>query len=167
MTHAIFCTLKSAADATIALELLKMAKFTSSKISILMPANEHTHDFEVSSGTKLKEGAMLGAITGVALGGSLGWLAGIGALAIPGIGPIIAAGPIMGAITGGAVGGTICGIAGALVGLGVPEVEAKDFELKIQDGRYLLSVHSESAAEASSAKSILAHAGARDFSLSD
>jgi hypothetical protein len=98
------------------------------------------------------------------VGGALGWLAGIGALAIPGVGPFIAAGPIMAALGGAAVGAAVGGITGALVGMGIPEYEAKRYEGKIKAGNILISVHSESAEESKRAKEIFEQAGAQDIS---
>ncbi len=83
---------------------------------------------------KAPEGAATGATAGGLLGGALGWLAGIGALAIPGVGPFVAAGPIMAALGGAAVGATAGGITGTLVGLGIPELEAKQYDEKIRGG---------------------------------
>src|SRR6185436_19159437 len=107
------------------------------------PENAGTKDFATEKHTKAPEGAATGAGTGAAVGGALGWLAGIGALAIPGLGPLIAAGPIMAALSGAAVGGTLGGITGALIGMGIPEFEAKRFEGKIKGGSALVSVHTD------------------------
>ena len=98
------------------------------------------------------------------VGGTLGLLAGIGALAIPGAGPFIAAGPIMGALSGAAVGGATGGLIGALVGLGIPELEAKQYEGKVRAGNILIAVHAESGDERSRAKEVLKEAGATDVS---
>src|SRR5258705_11040171 len=113
--------------------------------------------------TKAPEGAAAGAGTGVVLGGALGWLAGIGALAIPGVGPLIAAGPIMAALSGAAVGGAVGGITGALVGMGIPEYEAKRYEGKIKGGNILISVHSDNRDETKKAKEIFEQAGAKEI----
>lgn len=102
----------------------------------------------------------------MAVGGILGWLAGIGTLAIPGIGPLIAAGPIMAALSGAAVGGTLGGITGALVGLGIPEYEAKQYEGKLKQGAALISVHSEDADQTERAKQLMQAAGGEDISSS-
>src|SRR6202012_6063808 len=104
---------------------------------------ETSRDFAHEKHTKAPEGAATGAGTGGVLGGALGWLVGIGALAIPGVGPFIAAGPIMAALGGAAIGGAVGGIAGALIGLGTPEYEAKRYEGKIKSGNVLISVHTE------------------------
>jgi hypothetical protein len=166
MTHAIFCTVKTSTEATTIVERLKVAGFTANDISVLMPDSQGSKNFAVDNETKAPEGATIGASTGAVLGGSLGWLAGIGALAIPGVGPLIAAGPIMAALTGVALGGAVGGVSGALIGMGVPEYEAKRFEGKIKGGRCLISVHSENSDETEKAKKIFENAGAEDISSS-
>ena len=98
------------------------------------------------------------------LGGAMGWLLGVGALAIPGLGPFIAAGPIMAALAGAGVGGTVGGIAGALVGMGIPEYEAKRYEGRVKDGGILLSVHSDNSDWTKRAKMIMEATGAQDIS---
>src|SRR6187200_1421571 len=159
MAKAVFCTLKTTAQATQVVGLLKAAGFTSGDISVLMPNSSGTKEFAVDNETKAPEGAATGAGTGALLGGGLGWLAGIGALAIPGLGPLIAAGPIMAALTGAAVGGTVGGVTGALIGMGIPEYEAKRFEGKVKGGHALISVHSDNSAETARAKEIFEATG--------
>jgi hypothetical protein len=117
--------------------------------------------------TKAPEGATTGVTTGAMLGGGLGWLAGIGALAIPGIGPFIAAGPIMAALAGATVGGAVGGITGALVGMGIPEYEAKRYEGFVKDGGILLSVHSDNSDQTKRAEEVLKRTGAQDIAASD
>lgn len=143
-------------------DALKAAGFRNTDISVLFPENVGTKDFAHKKGTKAPEGATAGAGTGVVIGGALGWLAGIGALAIPGVGPFIAAGPIMAALAGAGVGGTIGGIAGALIGMGIPEYEAKRYEGRVKNGGILLSVHSDSSDWTKKAKDILERTGAQD-----
>src|SRR6188768_3300169 len=126
-------------------DALRAAGYRNTDISVLFPENEGTKDFAHEKGTKAPEGAATGAGTGVVLGGALGWLAGIGALAIPGVGPLIAAGPIMAALSGAALGGTVGGNTGALVGMGIPEFEAKKYEGKLKSGGSLISVHSDNS----------------------
>ncbi len=166
MAHAIFCTLKTSAEAATAVDRLKTLGFTASDISVLMPDDQGTKDFAVDNQTKTPEGATIGVGTGAVIGGGLGWLAGIGALAIPGVGPLIAAGPIMAALTGVALGGAVGGISGALIGMGIPEYEARQFEGKLKGGRCLLSVHSENADETTQAKAVFEQVGAEDISMS-
>src|ERR1035437_1962703 len=125
-------------------DALKAAGFRNTDISVLMPENVGTKDFAHEKGTKAPEGATTGARTGAVVGGTLGWLVGIGALAIPGLGPFIAAGPIMAALAGMGVGGAIGGITGALIGMGIPEYEGKRYEGRIKEGGNLLSVPSHS-----------------------
>src|ERR1700675_1082619 len=126
---------------------LKAAGFSNRDISVLFPQSAGSKDFAHEKGTKAPEGASAGAGTGVVLGGALGWLMGVGGLAIPGVGPFIAAGPIMAALAGAGVGGAVGGIAGALVGMGIPEYEAKRYEGKIKAGNILISVHSDNGDE--------------------
>ncbi len=166
MAHAIFCTVKTSIDATTVVDRLKASGFTSGDISVLMPDSQGSKEFAVDNETKSPEGATIGGGAGAVLGGSLGWLAGIGLLAIPGVGPLIAAGPIMAALGGAAMGGTIGGVSGALIGMGLPEYEAKRFEGKLKGGRCLLSVHSENSDETEKAKKIFEQAGAEDISTS-
>src|ERR1700743_24173 len=120
-------------------------------------------DFAAEKNTKAPEGATTGVGVGGAVGGTLGLLAGIGALAIPGVGPLIAAGPIMGALAGLGVGGAVGGMVGALVSLGIPEYEAKRYEGRVKDGGILLSVHCDTSEEISKAKDILKETGAEDI----
>jgi hypothetical protein len=144
-------------------DALKAAGFRNTDISVLFPENVGSKDFAHEKGTKAPEGAATGGGTGAVLGGVLGWLVGIGALAIPGLGPFIAAGPIMAALAGMGVGGAIGGITGALVGLGIPEYEAKRYEGRVKQGGILLSVHSDSAEWTKRAKAILEGTGAQDI----
>jgi hypothetical protein len=143
---------------------LKAAGFSNRDISVLFPESAGTKDFAVAKATKAPEGATAGAGTGAVVGGAMGWLLGIGALAIPGLGPFIAAGPIMAALAGAGVGGTVGGITGALVGMGIPEYEAKRYEGRVKDGGILLSVHSDSSDWTKRAKEILEATGAQDIS---
>src|SRR5437773_688551 len=114
--------------------------------------------------TKAPEGATTGAATGGATGGVIGLLAGIGALAIPGVGPFIAAGPIMAALSGAAVGAATGGVVGGLIGLGIPEIEAKRYEEKLKRGNYLIAVHTDEKEDVDRAKQIFKAAGAEDIS---
>lgn len=147
-----------------AVDALKAEGFYTNDISVLMPDSAGSQDFAHTKGTKAPEGAATGAGTGAVVGGTLGLLAGIGALAIPGIGPFIAAGPIMAALAGAGVGGALGGIGGALIGLGIPEYEAKRYEGFVKDGGILLSVHAESSDEVAKAKKCLEQTGAKDIS---
>src|SRR5438552_2651077 len=147
-----------------AVDALRDAGFRSTDISVLFPENVGTKDFAHEKGTKAPEGATTGASAGAVVGGALGWLTGIGALAIPGLGPFIAAGPIMAALAGAGVGGAVAGIAGALIGLGIPEYEAKRYEGRVTKGGILLSVHSDNSDWTKRAKDILERTGGQDIS---
>lgn len=162
---AVFCIARDEAQAVNIVERLRTAGFSNNSISALLPDKRGTRDFAHEQHTKAPEGAATGAGTGGVLGGALGWLAGIGALAIPGVGPLIAAGPIMAALSGAAVGAALGGISGALIGLGLPEFEAKQYEGKIRSGNVLLSVHSESHEQTNTAKRIFEEAGATDIKV--
>lgn len=152
------------ADVEHAISTLRMRGFRSADISALFPSGESNKEFAHEKGTKMPEGASTGAASGIVLGGALGWLAGIGALAIPGVGPLIAAGPIVGMLAGAGVGGTVAGIAGALIGLGVPEYEAKRYEGQVKEGGILLSVHCDNSDWVDIAEDILTKTGAQDVS---
>jgi hypothetical protein len=147
-----------------AVDRLKAEGYRNTDISVLFPQTTGTKDFAHEKHTKAPEGATTGAGTGAVVGGTLGWLAGIGALAIPGLGPFIAAGPIMAALAGAGVGGTVGGIVGALVGMGIPEYEAKRYEGRIKSGGILLSVHCDNSEWTKKAKQILEETGATDVS---
>jgi hypothetical protein len=142
---------------------LQRAGFSNNDISALFPDKKGTRDFAHEQNTKAPEGAVAGASAGGAIGGTVGLLAGIGAIAIPGLGPFIAAGPIMAALSGAAAGAAVGGLAGALIGLGIPELEAKQYEGKIRSGNILLSVHVEDRDERARAKKILEAGGAVDI----
>jgi hypothetical protein len=129
-----------------------------------MPENLGTKDLAHTKETKAPEGATTGGVTGGVIGGALGWLAGIGALAIPGLGPFIAAGPIMGLLAGAGAGGAIGGLVGSLIGMGIPEYEAKRYEGRIKSGGILLSVHCDESDWVKRAKQILEETGAEDIS---
>src|SRR5580765_2341094 len=159
----VFCIATSRSQAEQIVERLRFARFSNNDISVLFPDKGTTRDFAHEKNTKAPEGAATGAGTGGVVGGALGWVAGIGALAIPGVGPFIAAGPIMAALSGAAVGAAVGGIAGGLIGLGIPELEAKRYEGKIKAGNILVSVHTENSEEITRAKDIFKQAGAQDI----
>jgi Protein of unknown function (DUF3341) len=147
-----------------ALQALRGAGFRNTDVSVLMPENVGTKDFVHRKDTKAPEGATTGAASGAVLGGVVGWLVGIGALAIPGLGPFIAAGPIMGMLAGAGAAGVAGGIVGSLVGLGIPEYEAKRYEGRVKAGGILLSVHCDSSEWISRAKKILEETGGEEIS---
>ncbi|HVB99251.1 MAG TPA: DUF3341 domain-containing protein [Candidatus Dormibacteraeota bacterium] len=160
---AVFGIYPSRVSVESGVEALKTAGFRNTDISVLFSENDGSKDFAHEKGTKAPEGATAGAGTGAVAGGALGWIVGIGALAIPGVGPFIAAGPIVAALAGVGVGGTIGGIAGALIGLEIPEYEAKRYEGRVKDGGILLSVHSDDSAWIKRAKEVLERTGAQDI----
>jgi len=149
-----------------AVDALMDAGFRSEDVSVLLPDNTGTKDFAHEKHTKAPEGTATGAGAGAVVGGTLGVLAGIGALAIPGLGPFIAAGPIMGALAGIGTGGVVGGLIGALVGMGIPEYEAKRYEGIIKEGGMLLSVHCDNSDWVKRGKQILERTGAQDISSS-
>jgi ActD protein len=161
---AVFGIYRNRIDVEQAVDALRADGFRSTDISVLFPENEGTKDFAHEKATKAPEGTAAGAGTGAVVGGTLGWLAGIGALAIPGVGPLIAAGPIVAALTGVGVGGAIGGLSGALIGMGIPEYEAKRYEGRVKEGGILLSVHSDNSDWTRKAKDILERTGADDVS---
>src|SRR6266436_4041863 len=161
---AVFCIATNVPQAERIVNQLRAAGFAGDDVSVLFPDKTGTRDFAHEQHTKAPEGAAAGAGSGAVLGGALGWMVGIGALAIPGLGPFIAAGPIMAALAGAGAGAAAGGLAGALIGMGIPELEAKQYEGKIKNGNILLSVHAEDGKEVTRAKEILKNGGAEDIS---
>ncbi|MDZ4836426.1 MAG: hypothetical protein SGJ27_21840 [Candidatus Melainabacteria bacterium] len=154
MTKSVVGLVHTRVEAENLITSLKSINFLDNEISVLFPDKGESQDFAHDNSTKSPEGAVAGASTGGVIGGVLGLLAGIGALAIPGVGPLIAAGPIMATLSGAAVGATVGGIAGALIGLGIPEFEAKMYEGKIKDGNILVAAHCESGDQLKKAEEI-------------
>ena len=163
MKKAVMCIVQTRAQAELLVDQLDDAGFTTNDISVLFPDKSGTKDFAHERNTKAPEGAIGGAGIGGVVGGTLGLLAGIGLLAIPGLGPFIAAGPIMASLSGIAAGATVGGVAGALVGMGIPEIEAKRFEGKIKGGNVLVAVHVESSDEKARAEAVFKAARADDI----
>jgi hypothetical protein len=162
--EAVFGIADSAARAQRIITDLRDAGFPSANISVLFPDRTGTHDFRHDAHTKAPEGASAGIGTGALLGGTLGWLSGVGAVAVPGLGALIAAGPILAALSGAAAGAAVGGISGALLGYAVPEFEATLYETRLRDGNYLISVHTESIVQQAHVREILAKNGATDIS---
>ena len=160
----VFGIVKSYSQAEQVVEGLQDAGFPASEISVLLPDSEGKHDIGHVKATKAPEGATTGATAGGVTGGGLGLLAGIGALAIPGVGLFIAAGPIMAALSGAAIGAGTGGLVGALVGLGIPEIEAKQYENKLKTGNYFIAVHAGDGDRKDLAKEVFENAGAEDIS---
>ncbi len=163
MATSVFCIAPTQQCANDIVTRLKSSGFSGNDISVLFPDKSGTRDFAHEKNTKAPEGATIGAGTGGVVGGAIGLLAGIGALAIPGLGPFIAAGPIMATLSGMAAGATVGGVTGALIGLGIPELEAKRYEGKIKDGNILIAVHSENNEETKRAKEIFEQGGGTDI----
>jgi hypothetical protein len=161
---AVFGIYKTQAGVENAIGMLRDESFSSSNVAVLLPETASTRDLGTVKASKAPEGATVGGGSGAVVGGVLGWLVGIGSLAIPGVGPFIAAGPIVAALAGAGVGGAIGGLAGALVGMGIPEYEAKRYEGRISKGGILLSVHCDTSEEIDGAKKILERTGAEDIS---
>jgi hypothetical protein len=161
---AVFGIYRSEAALERAVDSLRTSSFRNTDISVLFPENTGTKDLAVEKATKAPEGASAGAGTGAVIGGTLGWLAGIGALAIPGVGPFIAAGPIVAAIAGVGAGGAVGALTGGLIGLGMPEYEAKRYQGLVKEGGILLSVHADNSDWVKRAKDILKQTGASDIS---
>ncbi len=164
MAKAVICIAKSEEQATRIVDDLKAAGFSNNDVSVLLPDRAGSRDFAHEHHTKAPEGAATGAVAGGVTAGVLGWLVGIGTLAIPGVGPLIAAGPIMAALGGVAAGGAVGGLAGALVGFGIPEYEAKQYEGKVKNGNILISVHTEDSRQRKIAKEIFDRDHATDVS---
>jgi hypothetical protein len=161
---AVFGIFPNYSSVELAVDELRDSGFRNVDISVLLPENIGTKDFAHEKATKAPEGVTAGASAGAVLGGTLGWLVGVGALAIPGLGPFIAAGPILATLAGVGVGGAVGGFAGALVGMGIPEYEAKRYEGRIKDGGILLSVHCDNSEWAMLAKDILKRTSGQDIS---
>src|SRR6202165_4824685 len=161
---AVFGIYPSYASVESGVDALRSAGFRNEDISALFPEGVGTKEFAHEKNTKAPEGATTGAGSGAVLGGAMGWLLGIGAIAIPGLGPFIAAGPIMAALARAGVGGAVGGLTGALIGMGIPEYEAKRYEGRVKDGGILLSVHSDDSEWTKKAKEVLQRTGAQDIS---
>src|SRR5579862_1250632 len=160
---AVFGIYKTVAQAERSVDALIAGGFPGSAISVLTPDTSSTREFAHHKDTKAPEGTTAGVTAGGAIGGTLGVLVGIGALAIPGLGPFIAAGPIMAGLAGLGAGGAVGGLIGALVGVGIPEYEAKRYEGRIKDGGVLLSVHCDNSDWVKRAKEMLKETGAEDI----
>jgi len=163
MGSCVYCLAKNDAHAIRIASRLRGAGCMANDISILEPDRSGVRDLGVQNSTKLPEGAVAGTGAGAILGGTLGWLAGIGTLAIPGLGAFVAAGPILAALSGAAVGGAVGGLSGALVGLGIPEFEAQQYEGKLRQGNILLAIHADDDDQAGRIRTILTEENAEDI----
>jgi len=164
MATCVYCICRSEAQAVRIANRLYNSGFSANDISMLHPDKSGTRDIGHTNSTKAPEGAAAGAGAGALLGGALGWAAGVGALAIPGLGPLIAAGPILATLSGLAAGGTIGGVTGALVGTGIPEYEAQQYEGKLREGNILISVHADDSGEAARIREIMTEEKADNIS---
>jgi hypothetical protein len=163
MKKSVICVVRTEAEASDVITELKRVGFTGDDISCLLPDRSTSRDFAHENNTKAPEGAVAGVSAGGALGGTLGLLVGIGALAIPGLGPLIAAGPLLAALSGAAVGAAVGGVTGALVGMGIPEIEAKKYEGKIKDGNVLVAVHTDNGKQIDVAREVMKRYRASDI----
>lgn len=160
----IYCLVQSHAQAARIADRLRASGFSANDVSALLPDNQGTREFAHQNSTKPAEGAAIGAGTGPVLGGALGWLSGIGTLAIPGVGPLIAAGPILATLAGVATGGVVGGLAGVLVSMSVSEYEAHRYQGKLQEGNILIAVHATDSEQAARARQIFADEDAETIS---
>jgi hypothetical protein len=163
MKKSVMCMVQSQNQAERIVTSLRGAGFSTNDISVLLPDTSGTKDFAHEHHTKAPEGAIAGVGAGGIFGGALGLLAGIGALAIPGLGPLIAAGPLLAAFSGAAAGATLGGVAGGLIGMGIPEIEAKRYEGKLKRGNILISVHTDSSEQRDRATTIFKDVNAEDI----
>jgi uncharacterized protein YcfJ len=163
MNKAVMCIVQSQHEVESIVSQLQGAGFSSNNVSVLFPNRTGTKDFAHEHNTKAPEGAVAGAGAGGVVGGTLGLVLGFGALAIPGLGPFIAAGPLLAALSGAAAGATVGGITGALVGMGIPEIEAKRYEGKVKGGNILISVHTDTSDEQKRVTTIFETARAEDI----
>jgi hypothetical protein len=161
---AVFCIAEDRTKAISILNSLRSSGFTESQISLITSKANGESDIELEGDTKAPEGTAAGASSGLVLGGALGWMVGIGALAIPGLGPFIAAGPLMAALAGAAIGSAAGGVTGALIGLGFSEYEAKQYESHLREGNSLISVSVASDEDSERARNIFENAGAKHIS---
>jgi hypothetical protein len=163
MASAVYCIANSDSQAVQIANRLRKSGFSASDISVLAPDRSGVRDLGHENTTKAPEGATAGASSGAVLGGALGWLAGVGMLAIPGVGPLIAAGPILATLSGAALGGTMGGMTGALIGAGIPEFEAQQYEGRLREGNILIAVHAEDSDEAARIRQILSEEKAENI----
>jgi len=164
MAACVYSLATSDAQAVRIANRLRNSGFSPGDISILTPDRAGLRDLGHQDSTKAPEGATAGAGAGAILGGALGWLAGVGALAIPGVGPLIAAGPILATLSGMALGSAAGGLTGALVGMGIPEYEAQQYEGKLREGNILMCVHVDDTEEAGRVRQIFSEEKAESIS---
>lgn len=163
MATAVFCLVPSETVANRIVDRLKSVGIAPNDVSALFPDKSGTREFAHEKNTKMPEGATTGVGVGGLLGGGLGWLVGTGALAIPGLGPFVAAGPILAALSGAAGGAAVGGLTGALIGMGIPEFEAKQYQGRVQQGDILMSVHTNNHEQVNQVKAIFKECGAEQI----
>ena len=166
MAKAVFCIAETDFQAETIVNELRIAGFLDSDISVLLPDMTESNDFGRETRATAPEGTATGAGTAGVLGGTLGWLAGMATLVIPGAGSFVAAGPILAALSGAAVGAAVGGIAGALIGMGIPEFDARRYEGRIRAGNILISVHTDNPEEAGEVTEIFETCHSRDIAIS-
>jgi hypothetical protein len=163
----------TATQAEVGVDVLMTAGFKSTGISVLLPEQRNTkmaperadgESAPQAQGTRTAATTTIGATAGGALFGSLAVLAGAGALAIPGLGLLIAAGPLVAGLAGLGVGGALGGLGGALVGIGLQEDEARRYVSHVGGGKTLVVVHCDTPEAVLKAEAALARAGAEDVS---
>src|SRR3954465_16072390 len=159
MANTVVCMTQDREQAEKIVSALRDGNFSNTGISVVLPDVAPSQPLQPVEDNKSAEGAAIGAGTGGVIGGVLGWLAGIGALALPGVGPLLAAGPIVAAISGAAVGGTVGGVAGGLAGLGFSDDEVNRYLGRIKEGHALVAVHSDDAAELARARDLFVRFG--------
>ncbi len=163
MSYCVYCTAKSGSHAVQIANGLRQGGIAPGDISVLAPDKASGRELGVTAASKAPEGAATGAGTGALLGGAAGWLVGIGSLAIPGVGPLIAAGPILAALSGVALGGAVGGVTGGLVGAGIPEFEAQQFESRLREGHILIAVHADDSDDAARVRGLLSEEHAENI----
>jgi hypothetical protein len=154
MTNSVVCLTQDRAQAEQIVAALRDGNFSNAGISVVLPDVAPSKALQPLQDNKSAEGAAIGAGTGGVIGGVLGWLAGVGMLTLPGIGPLLAAGPIVAALSGAAVGGTVGGVAGGLTGLGFSDDEVNRYLGRIKEGHALVAVHSDDEAERERARQL-------------
>ncbi len=170
MNKTVVCVLSAPQQPEPLFEALREAGFDDNDISVAwLDESHHGQSKEAEpSATDAPGLAIAGASTGSYLGGTLGIFAGVGALVIPGLGPLYALGPLLSMFTGAAAGAAIGSMMGGLVGLGIPETEAARYDTLIRQGRMLISVKASNVERAKRAEEIcLAHGGQDLFAMTE
>ena len=169
MSHTVAGVFDNSSDAEKALNALKDAGFTPDQVSVAAKDTRETESMVERSDMAGAEtsGAATGALLGGITGGIAGWLVGIGALAIPGIGPIVAAGALATTLGGAAIGAVAGGLIGALVGMGIPEEDARGYETHVKEGRILITAQAATGQQAQEARDAFDRFGGSDVRAYD